>query len=87
MNNIVTENLHYRGIDLNYKVAGDGPVLLLLHGANGSMSFSPIVEDLSKHFRVILPDHPGFGDTKQAEWISTIPDLAYFYLDIIKTLI
>ena len=86
MENIVTENLRYRGIDLNYKVAGDGPALLLLHGANGSMSFSPIVEDLSKHFRVILPDHPGFGDTKQAKWISTIPDLAYFYLDIIQAM-
>ena len=86
MGNIVTKTLHHRGIDLKYQTAGEGPVLMLLHGANGSMSLLPIVEELSEKFQVILPDHPGFGDTKQADWINTIPDLAYFYLDIIEAM-
>jgi len=86
MGNIVTKTLHHRGIDLKYQTAGDGPVLILLHGANGSMSLLPIVEQLSENYQVILPDHPGFGGTKRAEWINTIPDLAYFYLDIFEAM-
>ena len=82
MGEIVTRSLSYRDIDLAYKSAGSGPVLMLLHGANGNMSWLPIVEKLAKRFQVILPDHPGFGDTSRSDWISSISDLAYFYLDI-----
>jgi pimeloyl-ACP methyl ester carboxylesterase len=86
MGNIILKTLHHRGVDLKYRTAGNGPVLVLLHGANGSMSLLPIVEELAEKFQIILPDHPGFGDTKQADWISSISDLAYFYLDIIETM-
>lgn len=82
MGEIVTRSLSYRDIDLAYKSAGSGPVLMLLHGANGNMSWLPIVEKLAERFQVILPDHPGFGDTSRSDWISSISDLAYFYLDI-----
>ena len=50
------------------------------------MSLLPIVEELSEKYQVILPDHPGFGDTDQADWVDSISDLAYFYLDIIETM-
>ena len=86
MGNVATKTTHHRGIDLKYQTAGNGPILLLLHGANGSMSLMPIAEELSEKYQVILPDHPGFGDTDQADWVDSISDLAYFYLDIIETM-
>ena len=86
MKNIVSKTFHHRGIDLKYQTTGEGPILMLMHGANGSMSFIPVIEELSKKYQVILPDHPGFGNSTQADWIETIPDLAYFYLDIFETM-
>lgn len=42
--------------------AGDGPVVLLLHGAGGSgHSFRHMIPLLTPHFRVVVPDLPGQG--------------------------
>ena len=47
--------------------AGSGPVVLMLHGggpgASGLSNYSQNVEALAKHFRVIVPDMPGYGQT------------------------
>jgi len=45
--------------------AGDGPVLLLLHGAGGAgHSFRHLIPFLTPHYRVIVPDLPGQGFTR-----------------------
>lgn len=53
------------GIRLHYHEAGSGPVLLCLHGgapgAFGWGNFGRNVAELSRHFRVIVPDLPGYG--------------------------
>jgi pimeloyl-ACP methyl ester carboxylesterase len=45
----------------------DGPVLVMLHGggpgASGVSNYHQNLAALSKHFRVLLPDQPGFGDS------------------------
>lgn len=45
----------------------DGPVLVMLHGggpgASGVSNYHQNLEALSKYFRVLLPDQPGFGDS------------------------
>lgn len=47
------------------QVAGDGPVMLLLHGAGAStMSFRDLIPDLARDFRVIAVDLPGHGFTR-----------------------
>ncbi len=66
---------------------GEGPTLLFLHGAGGiSDSFpegqpSPFMAELAKSFRVLAPEHPGFGPNPRPAWLGDIHDLAYFYLD------
>ncbi|MXM68138.1 alpha/beta fold hydrolase [Streptomyces sp. HUCO-GS316] len=43
----------------------DAPVLLLLHGfPSGSHQFRSLMEALGSHYRLIAPDHPGFGHTE-----------------------
>jgi pimeloyl-ACP methyl ester carboxylesterase len=53
--------------DLSIAEIGDGPVFVLLHGggpgASGVANFHQNLAALSKHFRVVLPDQPGFGQS------------------------
>lgn len=45
--------------------AGDGPPLVMLHGggpgASGVSNYRQNLPALARHFRVVLPDQPGFG--------------------------
>ncbi|MFI5267970.1 MAG: alpha/beta fold hydrolase [Chloroflexota bacterium] len=52
------------GLDVRVSVAGDGPALLVLHGAGGS-NWRPGYDLLAQRFRVYLPEHPGFGASKR----------------------
>lgn len=49
------------------EVPGDGPVLVMLHGggpgASGVSNYHQNLDALSKRFRILLPDQPGFGDS------------------------
>lgn len=80
------ETLTVRDVELTLRRAGDGETLLLLHGANGNMSWMPIFETLAERYHVILPDHPGFGDSEAPNWMDNISDVSYFYLDVIDAM-
>ncbi|MFI8975186.1 alpha/beta fold hydrolase [Nocardia asteroides] len=51
--------------DVYFNEFGSGPALVLLHGggpgANGLSNYSRNIEALSRSFRVIVPDMPGYG--------------------------
>lgn len=64
---------------------GAGDPLIYLHGASGA-SWLPFLQILSKHFDVIAPEHPGFGESDTPGWLDNIHDLAYFYLDLFDAL-
>lgn len=53
-------------LEINYKIAGSGPAVLVLHGWGGSSdSWKKVTEILSgEGFQVIVPDLPGFGKSK-----------------------
>ncbi|MER6182814.1 alpha/beta fold hydrolase [Streptomyces sp. NPDC001652] len=53
-----------RGLDIHYREAGpaDAPVLLLLHGfPSSSHMFRDLIPLLAGRYRLIAPDHIGFG--------------------------
>lgn len=56
------KQLIFDGAATRYKVTGSGPAVMLVHGfvEEGSMWDGP-VRSLAKHFKVIVPDLPGFG--------------------------
>jgi pimeloyl-ACP methyl ester carboxylesterase len=64
---------------------GAGDPLVYLHGASGA-SWLPFLQRLTKHFDVIAPEHPGFGESDTPDWLDNIHDLAYFYLDLFEEL-
>lgn len=57
-------NVSIAGAPLHYEDLGEGLPLLLLHGYPlSSASFRPQLDALSRRFRVIAPDHRGFGES------------------------
>lgn len=74
------------GFGINVRRGGSGAPLLFLHGAGGNPGWMPFLDTLSDSFDVIAPDHPTFGASDDAEWLSDMNDMAYFYLDFIKEL-
>ncbi len=68
----MSEILH-NGLHLAYQWKGlaDGPVLVLSHslGASGAM-WEPQFASLGRHFRLLIPDHRGHGN-------SSVPDEPY----------
>jgi len=65
---------------------GRGTPLLFLHGAAGGGMWLPFMDKLAERFEVIVPDHPGYGQSDRPEWLDELSDLAYFYLDFMKAL-
>jgi len=67
-----------RKIRLCYQQAGPpenshAPVVLLLHGSpGGKHDFATVVPDLAKHYRVVVPDLPGFGASER-----DLPDYSF----------
>jgi pimeloyl-ACP methyl ester carboxylesterase len=63
---IEERKLQVLGIETNYKIAGEGTPLLILHGWGGSSdSWQNVIEILEKKkIKLIVPDFPGFGKSK-----------------------
>ena len=74
-----------KGQKLKLKEDGGGPVVLFLHGAGGS-SWNPMLKLLAETHRVIAPEHPGFGRSPTPDWMMSVGDLAFFYLDMLEVM-
>jgi len=66
---------------------GQGRPLLFLHPGIGlDAKAAPALDRLAKGARLIAPSHPGFGTSDLAPSMTTVDDLAYFYLDLMDQL-
>jgi pimeloyl-ACP methyl ester carboxylesterase len=74
------------GCKIRVMRGGTGEPLLFLHGARGASAWLPFFETMSRHFDLIVPEHPGFGGSETPDWLDNMGDLAYFYLDLIRAL-
>jgi pimeloyl-ACP methyl ester carboxylesterase len=68
------------------RTEGEGDPLLFLHGAGGLPGWPPFLEALARSFRVIAPDHPGFGRSEGLEHLDDVVDLALYYTEFIEAL-
>lgn len=51
-----------RGVEVHYKDEGRGPVLLMVHGSQGSLrTWDRIAARLKSHYRIVRFDVPGYG--------------------------
>jgi pimeloyl-ACP methyl ester carboxylesterase len=85
MANYSTSVIAVRDCRIRLMRGGTGAPLMYLHGASGA-AWLPFLDTLTQKFDVIAPEHPGFGESDTPDWLDTIHDLAYFYLDVLEQL-
>ena len=74
------------GCRTHLRRGGKGEPLLFLHGASGAPVVLPFLHKLAERFEVLVPEHPGYGQSDEPEWLENIHDMAYFYLDFLERL-
>jgi pimeloyl-ACP methyl ester carboxylesterase len=83
----VRENrIEIRGIGAHLRRAGKGAPLLFLHGVQGLPGPIAALDLLAQSFDVVAPDHPGFGTSDRSDQVIDVPDLSFFYLDLLDAL-
>jgi pimeloyl-ACP methyl ester carboxylesterase len=65
---------------------GSGRPILFLHPHIGLDPSAPVLAMLADGGRLIAPSHPGFGHSERPAGVTTVDDLAYFYLDVMDAL-
>ncbi len=63
------------GFRIRYREAGRGPALVHLHGAGG-LRLTPGHDLLSRHFRVVAFEMPGFGASPENGRTRDMPEMA-----------
>jgi pimeloyl-ACP methyl ester carboxylesterase len=67
--------------------AGEGKPFVYLHSTLGeSFMWFPFYQAWAKQFRVLVPTHPGFGQSGGFDEIDTIADMAFHYVELFDAL-
>ena len=74
------------GLRITLEERGQGRPMLVLHGGSGPRLMAPLAAALAPQAHVLLPTHPGFGQTPRPEWCDTVADLAMAYSDLLARL-
>ncbi|WP_180994219.1 alpha/beta fold hydrolase [Bacillus sp. Marseille-P3661] len=80
------KKLNVNGNIIRYYEKGRGEALVYLHDYNGLKDWHPFQDELSNDFRVIAVEFPGFGESERPEWLKTMDDLSFYFLDILDAL-
>ena len=72
---------------VNYVQAGDGPVLLLIHGIAGTLeNWQAVIETLARQYTVVAPDLPGHGGSAPSAGDYSLGALATGLRDLLIAL-
>ena len=80
------ETIAVDGREISYRRGGAGAPLLYLHGTDSLNHWPDFLDDLAREYDVIAPDHPGFGGSPVPDWMDSVSDLAYHYLDLLEAM-
>ena len=58
------------GVRVAYRRKGQGAATLYLHGAGLTRMWLPFYEQLSQSLDLIVPEHPGYGETEMPDWLT-----------------
>src|SRR5258707_9436678 len=81
-----TSTIVVNGASIELIDRGRGRPILFLHPHIGLDPSTPVLAMLAEGGRLIAPSHPGFGHSERPAGITTVDDLAYFYLDLMDAL-
>lgn len=74
------------GLRTAYRRKGSGQPLVFLHGAGLTRAWLPFYDKLAERFDVIVPEHPGFGDTPMPETLHSFSDMVLHYDGLLREL-
>ncbi|MCX7379954.1 MAG: alpha/beta hydrolase [Alphaproteobacteria bacterium] len=74
------------GLAVRLRRAGKGPPLLVLHHDIGTLDELPLYASLAEQHDVLLPEHPGYGDSERPTWMRSVRDLAAVYQGLLAEL-
>lgn len=78
-------NKTVNGIKINYEDKGSGELIVLLHGWGSNIKlFANLIDLLSRKYRVVAMDMPGFGESQEPPSAWCVDDYADFVIDFIK---
>lgn len=72
-----------RGTNIRMFRGGRGPTAVFLHGGAGLSVWTPFFQSLAEQHDLLVPEHPGFGQSDNPDWLNSVSDLALFYLDFL----
>src|SRR5262245_23117844 len=78
--------VHMRDAAIHVQRKGQGARVLFLHGITGAPTCLPFFDALSTDREILVPDHPGYGESDNPAWVRNVSDLAMFYLDFLEEL-
>ncbi|MBI1816489.1 MAG: alpha/beta hydrolase [Deltaproteobacteria bacterium] len=81
-----SEFVSVRGVRTHLLHGGRGEPLLVLHPEYAANLWPPYLDRLAMHFRVLAPDHLGFGDSERPDWLDGIDDLVLHYADLLDAM-
>lgn len=73
------KRVNVAGLDVAYRRKGNGEPVVFFHGAGLTRRWLPFYDELAKHADVIVPEHPGFGETPMPEWLEDFDDINLHY--------
>ena len=70
------KRVNLAGVNVHYAQAGEGPVVLLVHGlGTSSVTWGHNIEPIAAAgYTVLAPDLPGYGDSDKPRWLSYSPE-------------
>ncbi|HWI21119.1 MAG TPA: alpha/beta fold hydrolase, partial [Baekduia sp.] len=74
------------GIRTAYRRKGEGERVLFLHGDGFTAMWLPFFEELAQRTDLVVPEHPGTGETPLTEEIQSFDDLVLHYDTFLETL-
>ena len=82
---VQTVSVHGRSV--SYLEAGEGPLLLLVHGMAGTArNWDPVIEPLALRNHVVAPDFPGHGESEPGAGDYSLGSLASGLRDLMVSL-
>ena len=80
-----TRHLSVNGVEIAMLTAGSGEPLLFLHGAGTASGFD-FALGWADQFQVLIPYHPGFGDSADDPRVREMHDYVLHYLELLDQL-
>jgi pimeloyl-ACP methyl ester carboxylesterase len=81
---LVEKTANVGGYEIQYRVAGEGEPVVMLHGAGGFRNDQRAFEGIAEHFQVLVPSMPGF-DGSSAGTAASFVDLADVMAEFIRS--